>query len=81
MLRSALVWGFVLSLSTAMVTAADAPTDKFARTIVKLIGDKDREFRAAGLEQVRTAAHGQAFTQLFADQLKKLDAGGQEPPL
>jgi HEAT repeat protein len=77
MLRRALVWGLVLSLSTAMVTAADAPTDEFARTIVKLIGDKDREFRAAGLEQVRTAARGPAFTQLFADQLKRLDAGGQ----
>jgi hypothetical protein len=45
--------------------------------IVKLIGDSDKEFRAAGLEQVRTAARGAKFTQVFADQLPKLDVAGQ----
>lgn len=57
--------------------AAEKPSDELLQLIVKLIGDPDREFRAAGLEQVRTAAQGAAATQLFASQLSKLDAGGQ----
>jgi HEAT repeat protein len=57
--------------------AADAQPDEFVRLIVKLIGNKDPEFRAAGLEQVRTAARGPAMTQLFAARLETLDADGQ----
>jgi HEAT repeat protein len=57
--------------------AAETGSDEFVEMIVKLIGEHDREFRAAGLEQVRTAARGEASTQLFAAQLPKLDANGQ----
>lgn len=57
--------------------AGEKASDELLQLIVKLIGDQDREFRAAGLEQVRTAAKGAAATQLFASQLSKLDAGGQ----
>src|SRR5260370_40809852 len=53
------------------------PSDEFVQLIVKLIGDGDREFRAAGLEQVRTAAKGAGLTKLFAAQLTKLDSSGQ----
>jgi HEAT repeat protein len=60
------------------VTLADEkPSDEFVKMIVNLIGDPDREFRAAGLEQVRTSAKGSAATQLFAAQLANLDPGGQ----
>ena len=58
-------------------SAADAQSDDFVKMIVKLIGERDKEFRAAGLEQVRTAARGAEFTRLFAAQLPKLDASGQ----
>ena len=57
--------------------ASDTSPDKFVAIIIKLIGDKDREFRAAGLEQVRAAARGSANTELFAAQLTKLDPEGQ----
>src|SRR5271163_3427692 len=63
--------------SRATLNAAEARPDEFVQMIVKLIGDHDKEFRAAGLEQVRTAARGPAFTQLFAAQLTKLDPSGQ----
>jgi HEAT repeat protein len=73
----ALSGGLVLSLLLATTTAADPPTSDFTQQIVKLIGNKDREFRAAGLEQVRTSARNPGSTQLFADQLKTVDADGQ----
>ena len=71
---------FVFSLFSAMpafLNADDKPSDEFVKLIVKLIGDPDREFRAAGLEHVRTSAKGAAATQLFAAQLTNLDAAGQ----
>jgi HEAT repeat protein len=57
--------------------AAEQPSDEFLQQIVKLLGDPDREFRAAGLEQVRTGAKGTAATKLFTSQLANLDAGAQ----
>lgn len=77
------VWCFLLISSVLTVLpatssrAAEQPSDELVQLIIKLIGDKDREFRAAGLEQVRSAAKGAAATQLFAAQLAKLDAAGQ----
>jgi HEAT repeat protein len=62
---------------TATAPAADAQADDFVRQIIKLIGDSDREFRAAGLEQVRTSARGTANTEIFAAQLPKLGPEGQ----
>jgi HEAT repeat protein len=76
-LHCGLVVGLLLDLAAGTSQAADAQSEQFVQTVVKLIGDHDKEFRAAGLEQVRTAARGPAFTQLFAAQLTKLDAGGQ----
>ena len=77
MLQSFLVLSLLTVLPAAIVRADDRPTDELVKRIVKLIHDPDREFRAAGLEKVRTSAKGAAATQLFADQLKKLDASGQ----
>jgi HEAT repeat protein len=81
MTRRILLSFFVLaaltSLRTIPVHAVDNPPDDFVKMIVRLIGDSDREFRAAGLEQVRSAAKGPAATKIFADQVPKLDAGGQ----
>jgi HEAT repeat protein len=78
--RGGLVSGCLLVLqvgSLQTLKAAESQQQEFVQLIVKLIGDQDKEFRAAGLEQVRTAARGPAFTQLFAAQLTKLDPAGQ----
>jgi HEAT repeat protein len=76
-LFNSLLFGSLLIVSAVTLQAADAHPDEFGQMIVTLSGDHDKEFRAAGLEQVRTAARGPAFTQLFASQLSRLDAGGQ----
>ena len=81
MLRRKLPWFIILSLLSVLPTASlqadEKPSDEFVKMIVKLIGDSDREFRAAGLDQVRTSAKGAAATQTFAAQLKTLDAEHQ----
>ena len=78
MLRGMLPCFIVLSLLSVLPTpslqADERPSDEFVKMIVKLIGDSDREFRAAGLEQVRAGAKGAAATQTFAAQLTTLDA-------
>ena len=81
MMRETLQWFVFLTvfavLPTANLQADEKPSDEFVKMIVKLIGDSDREFRAAGLDQVRTSAKGAAATQAFAAQLTKLDAEHQ----
>jgi HEAT repeats len=66
-----------LFVATSASPAADSPPDAYVQQILKLIGENDREFRAAGLEQIRTGARGAANTQLFAAQLTKLPTDGQ----
>ncbi len=69
--------GLTFVFSASVVLAAESQSDEFVKTIIKLIGEHDKEFRAAGLEQVRTAARGPAITEQFVAQLSKLDASGQ----
>jgi hypothetical protein len=76
-MRCLLITGLLFVLPATGTSAAENPSDELVQQIVRLIGDPDREFRAAGLEQVRTGAKGAAATTLFASQLAKLDAGGQ----
>ena len=64
-------------LPPADAWATESPSDDLVQMIVKLIGDPDKEFRAAGLDKLRTSAKGAAATQQFASMLKKLDAQGQ----
>lgn len=64
-------------LSTATCEANDKPSDDLVQMIVRLIGNSDREFRAAGLEYVRTSAKGAAATQVFSAQLAKVDTQAQ----
>ncbi len=56
---------------------AAAHGDDLAGQIIQLLANPDREFRAAALEQVRSAADGAEQTRLFADQLPKLEASAQ----
>jgi len=57
--------------------AGNSNSDQLVAQIIRLIGDNDREFRAAGLEKIRTAAPGASNTQQFAAQLTKLSPDGQ----
>jgi len=77
MLQCFVLFGLFSSMAVQAAGAADKASDEFVQMIVKLIGDSDKEFRAAGLEQVRTAAKGTAATQVFASRLTKLDDAGQ----
>ena len=81
MIRKTLQWFIVLCVCTVLPAASlhadEKASDALVKMIVKLIGDSDREFRAAGLDQVRTSAKGAAATQTFANQLKTLDAEHQ----
>ena len=81
MMRQVLHCFIVLSLFSALPAAnagaAEKASDEFIKMIVKLLGNPDREFRAAGLEQVRSSAKGTAATQAFAAQLPNLEASNQ----
>jgi HEAT repeat protein len=72
-----LVFGLLLALPAFGLRAADDKSDDLLQMVVKLIGVDDRDFRAAGLDQVRSGAKGAAATRLFADQLPKLDPSAQ----
>jgi HEAT repeat protein len=71
-----LILAGLATMSPAQLRAADA-SDELVQQIVKLIGNPDREFRAAALEQVRTSAKGADRTRTFASQLPKLEATAQ----
>jgi HEAT repeat protein len=60
-----------------MSFAADEKPDDVVPMIIKLLDNKDVEFRAAGLDQVRTGAKGAAATKAFAAQLPRLDGSAQ----
>jgi HEAT repeat protein len=72
----AVVLGLLLLAPVVKSFAAEAP-DEFLQLVVKLIGDSDREFRAAGLDHVRSAAGGPEGTRLFASRLPLLEPAGQ----
>lgn len=77
MLRKVFSLILITSVSWTLTTDVLFAADDLVPTIIKLIGDSDPDFRAAGLEQVRTSAKGSAPTKLFADQLPKLEPVGQ----
>ena len=55
------------------VLSADAPSDEAASAIIELLGDKDKDIRALGMQQVREGAKGAAATKQFAALLPKLE--------
>ena len=77
MVNSGLILGLSFLGMMLSLCAAEKPSDEYIKMIVNLISDRDREFRAAGLDQVRTSAKGSSATQLFAAQLSNLDASSQ----
>lgn len=74
-----LLAAFSAAASIQGLTAAQATGagDELVERIIQLIHSHDREFRAAALEQVRTAARGEASTRKFAEQLPKLEPAAQ----
>ena len=70
----ALSW--LLVLPTASLRA-DEKSDELVSLVVGLLGNDDTDFRAAGLDQVRSGAKGPGATKVFAAQLSKLNAPAQ----
>ena len=56
---------------------ANDASSELLKMIVTLIADKDQDFRAAGLDHVRSGAKGTAATKLFTDQLPQLPPTSQ----
>ncbi|MBS0260675.1 MAG: HEAT repeat domain-containing protein [Planctomycetes bacterium] len=76
------VFSFVACLATGLLltplaAADDNQTTELRQQIVALLSNPDREFRAAGLDQIRTGVKGTEHTQFFASQLAKLPPDGQ----
>ncbi len=73
--------GIVLSLATGLLPAVSRAADEagpdLIKLVVNLIGEKDKDLRAVGLEQVRSDAKGAAATKQFAAQLPKLPTESQ----
>jgi hypothetical protein len=71
---------FFLCVSTILIFAAlpaRAADDDVAKSVIDLIGDKDKDVRAVGLEQVRDSVKGSAATLRFAEILPKLSPEAQ----
>ncbi len=60
----------------AVTLHGEEVSSELTQQIIELVSDRDPDFRAAGLEQVRTAPKDPAFTGKIAAQLSKLDAAG-----
>ncbi len=67
----------LVALCTVPLAVRADGSDDLVNQIIPLLSHPDREFRAAALEKVRTAAKGTAATQTFAAQLPKLDPSAQ----
>lgn len=61
-----------LLVSASKPARAAEPDDELVQMVLGLLEDPDKDLRALGLEQVRTAAPGEAATRRFADRLAKL---------
>jgi len=64
------------SLSGGTAAGADADAE-LIQLVVNLLGDKDKDVRSLGLEQVRSEAKGEDATRQFAAQLPKLASDAQ----
>ena len=67
----------ILAVTAARGQAADDSGDELVQTIINLLGDKDKDLRAVGLEQVREQAKGPTATRRFAALLPKLSPEAQ----
>src|SRR5687768_8973787 len=75
-LRAIACLAAALSLAASSF-AADETDDPLVPMVVTLLSDPDKDVRALGLDQVRTAAPGLAATRQFAQQLSQLPPDAQ----
>jgi len=64
--------GLACVLAGSASAAQEEPDDSVIQMVVDLLGDKDLEMRAVGLQQVREEVPGEAATKKFAALLPKL---------
>ena len=67
----------ILAVMAVRLPAADESGDELVQSIINLLGDKDKDLRTVGLEQVREQAKGPAATKRFAAMLPKLEPEAQ----
>jgi HEAT repeat protein len=77
MKTSLILFSVIISLAAASLTcaappAADDAGDLLIDTVVNLLSDKDKDFQAIGLQQVREEVKGTAATKRFVELLPKL---------
>ena len=77
--NSTIVRNVCLLLAGLLVQAPAAVRgeDDLAQSVTTLLLDKDKDFRAVGLEQVREGLKGAEFTQRFAALVPQLPPDGQ----
>src|SRR5690606_10501417 len=56
---------------------AEEASDEYAKAVVELLKDPDKDIRALALDQIRSEMPGEAATRLFAAQLPHLSADAQ----
>jgi HEAT repeat protein len=67
----------IVLISTSGTLADDEANDQLVQLVIGLIVDKDKDVRALGLEQVRTAVKGTVATRQFAALLANLSTEAQ----
>jgi len=72
-----LFFGMVFLFGGALWAADEEPNAALIQMIADLVGEKDRDMRALGLQQVREEVPGAAATKKFAALLPKLPPEGQ----
>lgn len=80
-MRRSVLCGIVCLALVGQITAvgarADEPDDELVQMVLGLLEESDKDLRALGLDQVRTAAPGESATRRFAAQLAKTPAAAQ----
>ncbi|HTU24181.1 MAG TPA: HEAT repeat domain-containing protein [Pirellulales bacterium] len=61
----------------AKALAKDEAGDEVITLVIGLLGEKDKDLRSVGLDQIRTDAKGEAATRRFAAELPKLSPEAQ----
>jgi HEAT repeat protein len=74
---AALLCAALALITSTVARAADVAADESVALVIGLIGEKDKDSRAVGLDLIRTEIKGEAATRQFAAQLPKLSVDAQ----
>ena len=78
-ITNAILLSLLLFLPIASLRAADSKGNDLLQMVVELLGEKDKDFRAAGLDQVRNGAEGFSSNEALCGsvaQARSLGPGG-----